>query len=265
MIPIMKKTFTIALLCSIVISCTKKSAQLEVEEKAPIDYYGHHTESIQKVFEAHGGFDNWTNLKQLSYEYAGGKTLVDLQNRYTRIESEGMTVGFDGQKVWVYPATENADRQRMRYNLMFYFYAFPFVVGDPGVIYEDLDPIEIKGEIYNAIKISYGDGIGDSPKDNYIILSDQETNQMEWLMYTATFGRGETSDRYSLIKYDGWAEHQGVILPGSLQWHQYKDGLAGDPRGGARVFSNIQVSGEYPAMTNFEAPEGASIAADPGE
>ena len=247
------------------LSCEKTNDSDQIEQAQQPDPYAHHSESIQKIFEAHGGFGTWTNLKQLSYENGGSQTLVDLQSRYTRIESEEQTVGFDGKQVWVYPASENADRQRMRYNLMFYFYAFPFVVGDPGINYEDLEPIEIKGLSYNAVKVSYGEGVGDSPKDNYIILSNQETNQMEWLMYTATFGRGETSDRYSLIKYEGWQSYQGVYLPNSLQWYQFANGEAGEPRGNPRDFTNIQVSKDYPAMSNFEVPEGASIAADPTE
>ena len=259
------KNLYLLLLVALMFSCEGKKEPLQKAQEPEVDYYGHHSENIKKVFEAHGGFDSWTKLKQLSYENGGSKTLVDLQNRYTRIESENQTVGFDGEKVWVYPASENADRQRMRYNLMFYFYAFPFVVGDPGIKYEDLEPLKIGDKMYNAVKISYDAGVGDSPKDNYIIYSDQETHQMEWLMYTATFGGGESSDRYSLIKYDGWQAFSDVYLPTSLQWYQYSNGELGDPRGNARAFTNIQVSSEYPAMSNFEIPEGASIAADPSE
>ena len=250
---------------TILVACGGTKTEEKTAEVAPEPQVqtSHHSESIAKVFAAHGGFDTWSKLKQLSYNMGEQKTLVELQNRYTRLESENMTVGYDGEKVWVNPPNERADGMRMRYNLMFYFYAFPFVVGDPGITYEDLEPKEIKGKTYNAVKISYGDGVGDSPKDNYIILSDQETHQMEWLMYTATFGGGETSERYSLIKYDGWQNYGGVILPGSLQWHQYQDGVAGDPRGNARTFDNIQVSTEYPAMDNFTMPEGAQVAADP--
>ncbi len=260
----MKKLILFSLL-TFMLSCEGTKEVSETEQVAKVDFYSHHSESIKQVFDAHGGFDAWTKLKQMSYTNGSSKTLVDLQNRYTRIESEQQTVGFDGKQVWVYPASENADRQRMRYNLMFYFYAFPFVVGDPGIIYEDLEPLEIKGKMYNALKISYNDGVGDSPKDNYIIYTDQETHQMEWLMYTATFGGGETSERYNLIKYDDWNSYEGVILPGSLQWYQYKDGVVGEARGGARTFTDIKVSTDFPAMENFIVPEGASIAADPTE
>lgn len=260
----MKKILFLSLL-TVLMACegTNSESNSETVTEPVVTKSDHHSASISKVFAAHGGFDNWTSLKQLSFENGGQKTLVELQNRYTRLESENQTVGFDGEKVWVNPPSENASRQRMRYNLMFYFYAFPFVIGDPGITYEDVAPVELMGKTYNGVKVSYGDGIGDSPKDNYIVLSDPETNQMHWLMYTATFGRDESSDRFSLIKYDGWQNLEGVLLPSSLQWYQYSNGVVGEPRGGARVFENIQVSKEYPAMDNFNMPEGAQNVSNP--
>lgn len=200
----------------------------------------------------------------MSYENGGSKTLVELQNRYTRIDSEHQTVGFDGEQVWVYPASEDANQQIMRYNLMFYFYAFPFVVGDPVVNYEAIEQVTLRDELFDVVKITYNAAIGDAPNDSYIILSNPSTHQMEWLLYTASFG-GDASDRYSLIKYEGWQEMGGVILPSSLQWYSYTDGVVGDPRGPARIFENILVSEEFPAMENFIMPEGASVAKLPEE
>lgn len=259
----MKKYLAFTLMTILVACGGTKTQEKETISAVEDSNTSHHIAAISKVFDAHGGYDTWSSLKQLSYESGNSKTMVDLQSRYTRIESENQTVGFDGEKVWVNPPNENADRQRMRYNLMFYFYAFPFVVGDPGINYEELEQKEIKGKAYNAVKISYDAGVGDSPKDNYIILSDPQTNKMEWLMYTATFGSEESSDRYNLIQYEGWQNYNGVVLPGKLQWYQFREGVVGDPRGNAREFSNIQVSTEHPAMENFTMPEGAQVAADP--
>lgn len=256
----MRKYFPLALLTILVACGGAKTKEKEIETVQEPDYIAHHSESITRVFEAHGGFGTWRKMNRLSYEMAGQRTLVELKSRYTRLESEAQTVGFDGEKVWVYPPSERADAQRMRYNLMFYFYAFPFVAGDPGITYEDLEPKEMKGKTYNVVKISYNEGIGDSPKDNYMILSDPQTHQMEWLMYTATFGGSETKDNYRLIRYEGWQNHNGLILPGSMQWYQYQDGVAGEPRGKARTFENIRISEEVPAMENFTMPEGAQVA-----
>lgn len=247
------------------LSCEgKKEATVSevAEPESRVDNLSHHIPEITSIFDAHGGYDTWSSLKSLSYDMGGSTTLTELQNRYARIESEDQVVGFDGENVWVYPASEDADRQRMRYNLMFYFYAFPFVVGDPGVNYEVLDQIDLGGGMYNQVKVSYDSGVGDAPNDSYIICSDPETNQMEWLLYTATFG-GQAKEKYSLIKYDGWQNFEDVMLPTSLQWYTYEDGIVGEPRGDARNFTNIKVSKEYPSMENFRMPEGAAIARMP--
>lgn len=258
----------------IALACLSLMLSCEVKKEAPTTTLpendltkaatAHHIPEITRVFEAHGGYGTWSGLKTLSYELGGSTTLTDLQNRYTRIESEEQVVGFDGDNVWVHPASEDADRQRMRYNLMFYFYAFPFVVGDPGVRYEVLDQVDLGDKQYNQVKISYDDGVGDAPNDSYIICSDPETDQMEWLLYTATFG-GEASEKYSLIKYENWQSFGGVLLPTSLQWYTYEAGVVGEPRGEARTFTNISVSTEFPDKANFEMPEGAAIAKLPAQ
>lgn len=259
----MKKVLLLIIIIS-QIACESKQQSREANTKttqeiALGDNTSHHIPEITRVFAAHGGFDTWSELKTLSYEMGGSTTLVELQNRHIRTESEGQTVGFDGEKVWVYPASEDADQQKMRYNLMFYFYAFPFVAGDPGVNYQVLSPITLQGKDYNAVKISYDAGVGNAPNDTYIICSDTETDQMEWLLYTATFG-GAPKDNYSLIKYADWQEFGGVKLPTQLQWYLYEDGKVGGPRGEAVTFENIRVSTEYPAMEKFTMPEGAAVA-----
>ena len=137
-------------------------------------------------------------------------------------------------------------------------------MGDPGIVYEDVKPKEILGKTYNGVKISYGEGIGDSPRDNYIVYSDPETNQMQWLMYTATFGRDQSSDRYNLIRYGNWQTINGVTIPVSIQWYQYRNGEVGQPRN-EMVFENVSISEEVPSMDNFVMPEGAQVVSTPSE
>lgn len=255
------KNYLILALMTILVSCGGTNTENKIEVvKADPPKTNHHSESITKVFNAHGGFGNWSEMKQLSYDMPNGQHhLIELQSRYTRIVSEKDTTGFDGKEVWMMPASANASRARMNYNLYFYFYAFPFVVGDKGVMYEDVAPMEIMGKTYNGVKISYENGIGEFSKDNYIVYSDPETNQMGWLMYTATFGGDETSDRWSLIKYDQWQTIEGITIPKTLQWYQYRDGEVGSMRNEV-VFENVVLSKEAPSMDNFTMPEGAQIA-----
>ena len=256
----MKTLLLLSTLVFLVVSCqttTEKTAN-SLSDKTEFNPTAHHIAQIKEVFDAHGGYETWSQLRSLSYEMNGSSTLTDLQNRYTRIESEEQTIGFDGKDVWVFPATEDADRYRMQYNLMFYFFAFPFVVGDPGINYEVLPPIDLDGKKYHQTKITYNSGVGDAPNDSYIICSDPKTNRMEWLLYTATFG-GEPSSKYSLIKYEGWQKFGNILLPTSLQWYHFQNGVVGEPRGG-RTFENVEVSKVPPSFENFKMPDSASVA-----
>lgn len=259
----MKKYLFLSLL-TILLACegAKSEKKEEVHSNGP-SKPEHHSVSISKVFDAHGGYDQWSKMKQLSYDMPNGQHhLIELQNRYTRVESEAQTIGYDGEQVWVMPAESNASRARMTYNLYFYFYAFPFVIGDPGIFYEDVDSKEIMGKVYDGVKVTYGNGVGDSPKDIYIVYFDPDTHKMEWLMYTATFGAAEASDRFNLINYGEWQEVNGVILPKSLQWYQYSNGEVGNPRN-ELIFENVVLEEDAPSMDNFTMPEGAKVAPDP--
>ena len=135
----------------------------------------------------------------------------------------------------------------------------PFVVGDPGVSYEDMEQRELKGKTYNGIKISYGEGVGDAPDDNYIIWYDPQTNKMEWLMYTVTYGNNEPNEQYRLIKYDQWSDFEELLLPTKIQWYQYEEDSVGDVAGEV-AFENIKLSKLVPNQDLFEMPEGAQIA-----
>ena len=256
------KQLSFFFLILILASCQPEQKSTE-DSGAEITTYespAHHSESLTKVLDAHGGYEQWSKMKSLSYLKGEETTVTNLQNRQIRLQSPNQTIGFDGNEVWITPDTLDTGRARFYHNLYFYFYAMPFVVGDPGAFYEDVAPKELGGKTYSGVKVSYGENIGDAPDDNYIIWYDQESGKMEWLMYTVTYRSGEPSDSYSLIKYDGWTEFSGVVLPTSLQWFQYDGESVGDPRGEATIFQNVQLSEEAPDANLFVMPENAAIA-----
>ncbi len=222
----------------------------------------HHSESISKVIQAHGGFENWSKMAHLSYSKGEEKTVTNLWNRKIRLETSEKVIGFDGENVWVAPDSVEVGNARFYHNLYFYFYAMPFVVGDPGAFYEDVEPREIHGKSYNGIKVTYGEGVGDTPDDFYILWYDPETFKMEWLMYTVTFRSGAANEDYRLIKYGDWNEIGGLLLPTAFQWHKFEDGVEGEMTRKV-VFENIIVSNEPPSEALFTMPEGAQLAPMP--
>ncbi|MEP0985695.1 DUF6503 family protein [Ekhidna sp.] len=255
------KNLTYLVLSVFIVACQSgKQDQEQQKSEATYKAPDHHSESLTSVLDAHGGYEQWSKMKSLSYMKGEESTITNLQNRKIRLESPKQTIGFDGENVWVTPDSVDASRSRFYHNLYFYFYAMPFVVGDPGAFYEDVEPRELQGKTYNGIKVSYGDGVGDAPDDNYIIWIDSETNQMEWLMYTVTYQSGEPSDTYKLIKYDQWDKFEGLVLPTTLQWYEYDGETVGEPRGDAVDFKNIEISTESPNAGLFVMPEGAQIA-----
>lgn len=255
----MKKTI-LALLPLLFFGCQpapkEEGTETQMVEVAPTN---HHSDAIAKIFEAHGGFEKWYTMRQLSYTRGEERMVTNLRSRKIRLDDEKKTIGFDGDNVWVTPDSVDASNARFMHNLYFYFFAMPFIVGDPGVFYEDVDARQIKGKTLNGVKVSYDAGVGDSPKDNYIIWYDPETYQMEWLMYTVTYRSDEVSDNYRLIKYTNWESFEGVQLPTTIQWHHYTDGVAGELRNEV-VFEEVTLSEEAPSESLFAMPENAQIA-----
>ena len=228
--------------------------------EAPVAAYqapSHHVALLTSVFDAHGGYEQWSSMKTLSYSKGEEETITNLENRKIRVSDADRTIGFDGNEVWISPDTSRA---RFYHNLYFYFYAMPFVVGDPGAFYEEVPSREIQGKTYRGIKISYREGVGDASDDNYILWVDPETYQMEWLMYTVTYRSQEPSDDYRLIKYDGWQTFNGVKLPTSLQWYNFDGETVGDPRGDGTRFEDVQLAKEAPADSLFDMPSNAIVA-----
>lgn len=222
-------------------------------------------ETIAKVFETHGGIDKWNAMNNLCFQIDGRNGIethtTDLNSRKAKIETEKYTMGFDGEQFWLSQEDSIYDVNRVKFyhNLMFYFHAMPFILGDDGITYEIVPDIEVDGATYNGTKISYGNDVGYSDNDNYIIYSNPETNQMEWLAYTVTYGKEESSDRYSFIKYADWQDVNGLVLPKTLQWYNVEDGKPTTMRNEMN-FEKVTATETVLEDAVFEAPENAMIA-----
>lgn len=255
------RLFIFALSIATIAACQPSSGSSSADEQTPAyTIPSHHTEQLSKLLDAHGGYEQWSKMNTLSYSKGDESTITNLQNRKIRLETDKKVIGFDGNEVWVAPASVDASKARFYHNLYFYFYAMPFVVGDPGAYYEAVDSMNIKGKSYNGIKISYLDGVGDASDDNYILWTDPETNQMEWLMYTVTYRSGEPSENYRLINYEDWGSFNGLILPTKMQWYHFDGDSIGGKRGDAMIFENVIIDKTYPPDSLFVKPENAIVA-----
>lgn len=219
-------------------------------------------ESLSKVFEAHGGIDQWRAQRTLSYtmerpDYNEVHT-IDLYTRKGKIDTEQFSMGFDGQQVWLKDEEENyKGNPGFYHNLMFYFYAMPFVLADDGIIYGSTEDLIFEEKHYPGIQIAYNDGVGASSKDEYYIHYDPETYQMAWLGYTVTYRSGEKSDDVRWIRYDDWSTIEGVLLPKSISWYTYENRDLIDPRNTV-PFKDVSLSTTKKVDGFYNKPEKAS-------
>lgn len=233
-------------------------------ETAKVDY----PEALNKIFDAHGGVATWKKQRTLSFVLPRPKNpethTIDLWTRNEKIESNTSVVGFDG-KPWVKDMSgDYKGNPEFYHNLMFYFYAMPFVLADDGIIYSEAEDLVFDGISYPGIKISYDAGVGITPKDEYFIHFDAETHQMAWLGYTVTYRTGEKSENVKWIRYDDWKNIKDLVLPNSISWYTIEEGEITTLRNQV-IFENITLSKEAKPTTFYDKPEAGEYWVKPKE
>ena len=218
-------------------------------------------EALSAIFAAHGGLDSWKSMRTLEFalERRGVQEyhLVDLYSRRDKVRTADYEMGFDGDEVWISDPQESYEGDPVFYhNLMFYFYAMPFVLADSGIHYGETEAIEYGSRSYPGIAISYGAEVGTSPEDEYYIHYDPETGKMAWLGYTVTYRSGEKSDDVRWIRYGDWQEVNGLLLPAEITWHNYEGRDIKDARASV-VFSEVKLDGATPDLARYNRPAGA--------
>lgn len=261
----MKKILLFSLIATLVLSCKNETETKIDYTKETLDVTtSTYPENISKVFDAHGGLDHWNSFESLVFEIekpeVNEKTTTTLKNRESLIEMKDFAIGYDGKEVWLQKKDTMSYKgnPKFYYNLMFYFYAMPFIVADDGINYKDVEPLEFDGVSYPGILISYEAGVGESPDDEYIVYYNPETYQMEWLGYTVTYFSKEKSKEFHFIKYNDWQTVDGLQLPKTLTWYNYENNKPTEKRNDMQ-FVNIKLSKDKMDTKLFAMPEDAEV------
>lgn len=257
-----KLIFALSICVIFVFSCKpnpKAVAEKQVAEVLNIP------DDLQSVMNAHGGLDKWKTMRAMSYEMpkeeGAEKQFIDLWDRRERIEAPNYSMGFDGNNFWTDADTTVKQNPIFYKNLMFYFYAMPFVLADDGILYEKVENLIFDDVEYPGYRISYNQGVGVSPEDEYFIHYDAKTKEMAWLGYTVTYYSQEKSTKIKWIRYDDWQEVGDLKLPASMMWYKNEENKPSEERS-RRAFNNVKLSKEPFKNSKFEATEAARIVAE---
>jgi hypothetical protein len=263
----MKKYIFAIVLLSVFSACKQNNAQPEVIE-APEEVVEvieveelNYPENLSKVFDAHGGVDKWKSMKSLAFtmEKPEGNevTTTNLNSREALIEGETANIGFDGNQAWFLNKSDGEYKgyePLYYYNLMFYFYAMPFILADDGINYAEAEPLVFDGITYPGIEITYDAGVGETPEDRYVLYYNSETYKMEWLGYTVSFVPGIDKKELHFRKYSDWQEVNGLLLPKTIVGYGFKDDKPTEAKK-STDFINVQLSNEAIETIVFAKPE----------
>ncbi len=258
----MKKTALLLLTVALMFSCKQEKKANDYKNETLDVTTSIYPENISKIFDAHGGLDNWNTMQSLVFTMPKPEgneiTTTNLKSRKSLINMPNHTIGFDGNDVWLLKKDTTAYKgnPKFYYNLFFYFYAMPFVLGDAGIVYEDAEALIFEDKDYPGIKISYNAGVGESPEDEYILYYDKDTNKMVWLAYTVTFFTKEKTKEFHLIKYDDWQMVNELLMPKTFKWYHFEDKIVGEFQR-EMSFVNISISQTKPEDSLFIKPDNA--------
>ena len=184
---------------------------------------------IAEMVEAHGGIEAWRAAPSVSFEDVWGKgdsmgepsvVTVEQGRRRAYIDFPGtdMSMCWDGTQAWS-SNWKSPMPPRFMALLSYYFLNLPFLAMDPGVKLEETgtatlwdDPQE-----YITVRMSFEDGVGDTPSDSHLLYIDPDTKMLHADEYVATYKavmpEGKTATDPHIVIYDAYEEVDGLHVP----------------------------------------------------
>ncbi|CAN5717862.1 hypothetical protein BH20VER1_BH20VER1_13460 [soil metagenome] len=230
---------------------------------------------IEPAIAAHGGLAKWKSYRSLEFEQTwtsakGVKKddqLFDLHSRNGLITGENYTLGASNGEVWIKPQLNALGGTPPRFYMWtpFYFFAMPFVFADPGVVQEALGKKTFQGHEYDAVKITFQKGIGDSADDFYVAYVDPTSHQLKLVSYVVTYSalrKGKPMDQLEphALVFEQWQEAGGLRVPKRGSFYDWKnEDIAGEPLG-VMEFSDVRFADKSPEAARFSKPAEAVLA-----
>ena len=216
-------------------------AVLQAQEVNPKNY----VREIMKAHDAKAYYSHGMVVADAKVLFGGGEVfegtmIFDPALSVARLESvDGTVTVFDGEDAWVSPADAEFPRARFHVLTWPYFLAAPMKLDDPGTFHEYLGELTLRKEPVPAVKMTFGEGIGDAPDDWYVLYRNPVNHRLDAMAYIVTYGKSpeEAEEEPHAIVYNDYETVGGPVL--SMDWkfyHWSRDkGIYGDPIGHVAV------------------------------
>ncbi len=230
---------------------------------------------LDRALEAHGGVTKWKTFASVEFDQTWSSAkgvkkdhqFFDLRSRDGLITSETYTLGTRGGEVWIKPALDALGGTPPRFYMWtpFYFFGMPFVFADPGVVQESLGKKMFQGQEFDAVKVTFKKGTGDSSDDFYTIYLDPKSGQMKLVSYVVTYAalrKDKPMDQLEphALVFEEWQDANGLRVPKRGKFYNWKnENIEGEPLG-VMEFSNVNFSEKAPDAAKFAKPADAVIA-----
>lgn len=230
---------------------------------------------LERCLEAHGTVARWQSLGSVEYDlvWEGAKgakkdhQLFNLKTRNGLITSEKYTLGSSKGEVWIKPGLDALGGTPPRFYMWtpFYFFGMPFVFADPGAKQESLGKKSFQGQEYDATRVTFKSGTGDSPDDYYVAYVEAATGRLKLVEYVVTFPsirKGKPLEQLEAhaILFDEWQQADGLLVPKAARFYSWKNGnIEGEPLG-KLSFSTIHFTAQPPDDSKFTKLADAVVA-----
>ncbi len=226
------------------------------------------------IGEAHG-LETWQDKAALeariTVDFGGqrvvsGTLLTETSMGRVRLTlDDGSVVVYNHGDAWTSPADSAFEGARFHILTWPYFLAAPMKLVDPGTHVETLGSLPLaEGEPLAAARLTFENGVGDSPDDWYILYRDAH-DRLAGMAYIVTFGKSteEAEKEPHAITYHDFVTVDGVTLSKRWQfWNWTREkGIHGDPIGEVHLSDPRFVTLDPAAFTR---PEGARPEPAPG-
>ncbi len=231
---------------------------------------------LDRTLAAHGGLEKWRAFAGVEYDltFDSGKNparhehqLFDLQSRSGLITSDKYSLGSSNGEVWIRPGLDALGGTPPRFYMWtpFYFFGMPFVFADHGAKQESLGKKSFRGQEYDAIRITFGKGTGDTPDDYYVAYIDPKSGQLKLAYYVVTFpamrkGRPVSELEPHAIVFEEWQTVDGLVVPKVAPFYKWTGSDIEGEALGRLEFSDVHFLSQPPDPAKFQKPADAVVA-----